>query len=706
MDSELKKSLTILSALQELEAGGVDILDAMVPILEPIFPRKAGSLFDPNELAAAAETAYGWTIEGSVIALLLPRFVDRGWVREVSRGHFEVADVPPIRQLNETVTRRLEEASEQMETFAKRVLPLASKGYKRSDYAEMLVNWLTHLGYEEADILSSNDTVVDMDGLLVVDNPTARAHREDHYLAARFINHLNKSNSDLIPYLSEIAAVGMLVDVIADLRKPPSASKNCKLSVLLDSPIALEALGLSGANAEKNFSSILLRGAEIGIQFQILESSIVEIKNSLKALLSRDATERRGPTADALRRGEADINFAKEVSRNPSRYLQGIGVATVPDPKVNSGPHQDIFHQQDYEEFFSLVTWHENTLPREHDAIAVLKVMRARGGYQTDDLFEAKSVFLTHNQKFAYTAKRFAVDSNFSSSEHVSPVIDRRMFAASLWLRAGAGLSSPDLPKREMLAAGERILELNPNVIRTAKRKIAESSPEKIKQLELLLETDRNVMLLQDRFTDYSITQSEPSLTTLVEELKQNLVLEEKAKFDELISQYKKNSAKRGRDRSKIVADQKEEIAGLKSATISLSESKGRLLEGELRALNSVADLATKKYRLAFRLSFAVAFILVLFLVTGAALSTMMAGPLGFIISIVFAIFIGILTFSSLLGKKFNPRHVAKGIADKHFRNIVSKRSLQFESSRHQLVEEEGVYRVMLTGTETHSRDV
>lgn len=429
--------------------------------------------------------------------------------------------------------------------------------------ADILVKWLVQLDYDHTEYDASKNIKPDTDGTIRVlseKTPQKSLDSEHEYIVARFVNHLHRASSPSIDYLTKIAAAGLLTDVIADLQKPRSSVKKSNLKIYLDSPLAMELLGVSGAQAKSILKSIFDRAKEIGANFYVIDSTIDEIENSLSALLKRDVPLRTGPTADALRKGETSEEYVKEVRRNPARALKSVGVKTEKFTDRIAKQPSEYFDPNDYDNFYSKVSWHWDPKPREHDALAMALIMRKRRDHHSDDLFELNSVFVTRNELLSRTAKRFASDIGTTRKSDISPIIHQRYFATSLWLRVGSGINSIEIPRSLMLASCESVLRSNPRIIERARKRAKEVSEDKMDQLDLLLSTDRNVLLLQDNSIEEARSNAETDIDVILDKMKATFVEAERIKHDEEISKLRDVSRKKGRRRSVAIAVAKREI--------------------------------------------------------------------------------------------------------------------------------------------------
>jgi len=105
----------------------------------------------------------------------------------------------------------------------------------------------------------------------------------------------------------------------------------------------------------------------------------------------------------------------------------------------------------------------------------------------------------------------------------VGPAIHQRQLATAIWLRTGLSDVQQDIPRRYLLAACERVLELKRGVVEQVRIISRRLTPEKAKQLDLLLTQDRSTQLLMDKTLGASNVVNSNNIEPLIEEMKRSL---------------------------------------------------------------------------------------------------------------------------------------------------------------------------------------
>lgn len=527
------RSIRIFAVLEAYRSGDGDILDTLLPFFEPHLADQSGSQFDPSKISDAMKSAFGWNLSSDIVEEFIPRFKARGWLSEVGSSNsksyqitYTAAEPMAPSDLNEIVSA----IGEAFKDFVENLSPLFSYNKTPEQLVEILIEWLISIdGYNESALRTEIKKVSKVRGKLTMEvaHPEGdNLHSEDRYLCARFTKHLSDIRSNLFAQLTHIASIGLITDVVQDFVKPVTAVSKTDLHLYLDAPVALDLLGVSGRSPNENVSLLIGEMQKIGAKIRIFKTSVDELQLALQTVLKRPPSERIGPTADALRRGEVLESLVRAVRDDPTHFLQQLGVDVVHrslEQYPNSHAH---FPKLLYDKFLERVTWHTEQKPRAHDATTAALIMRLRNGAATRDIFKSKHVLVSRNAHFAAMARRFCIEELDLAENVVGPVVHQRQIATAAWLRTGLG-GSAELPRRYLLATCERVLGIKRNVIQVARSTAQNLSPDQAKQLELLLTQDRSAQYLMDKTLGVSDVITSNNLGMLIEGMKADLIVSE-----------------------------------------------------------------------------------------------------------------------------------------------------------------------------------
>lgn len=429
------------------------------------------------------------------------------------------------------IGQRLSAAIEEFQAFVSKLSPLSLASKTTDEWSDILVEWLVSIDAYTEDVLRHHAITATKNegqiGLSVVQPEGGRLGTDEKYLCARFVKHLADKSSPYLADLCKIASVGLLTEVIQDFQKPTTHVNRTSLVVHLDAPVALDLLGVSGLSAQENIRPLIVQLQAIGAQVRIFRNSIEELTRVLSAMLARPPSQRTGPTADALRRNQTSEAYVRSVISNPDQELRRFNIL-VTDRSLAQFPNEHAFFPKEiYDEFYSRIRWQLENAPRTHDASVVAFVMRMRGANNSPDIFSSRHILITRNGILAQSTRRFCLDRDLINRRSCPPVIHQRQLATAIWLRTGFNTGeSAEIPRRYLLAACERVLELKKSVVDQVRLAARGLTPEKAEQLELLLTQDRSTQILMDQTLGMSHLVSSTNVDALVDTMKQGLVSE------------------------------------------------------------------------------------------------------------------------------------------------------------------------------------
>lgn len=448
------KTLHIIGTIEVLREGQADIRHALATLFQPDLHQLHGRVYDAQELASKINTEYRIGVTKDVLEDFIPIFIERGWLSKIDAGTSQayIVDCPPDAAIagdRQEFSKQVEDLGEEFAEFVKELSPLTTINQTPQDLVDSLVDWLMKLDLLNGDAVRSASTVEKVGTTLTYhfDSGEEMPLSDSQFLCARFCERLFKDKSKHITFLSELAGVGLITEVVRDFHKPSSDVKKTDLIVYLDAPIALDFLGLSGPSEQSNIKNILERIVAIGGALRVHRLSVEEMQSNLSAMLARPAHLRTGQTAEAMRRREVIEAYVRQVAAKPETSLEAAGISIL-DQSLDLFPNEHKYFTKDtIDEMYSQVNWVKEDSPRYHDAAITALIMRKRAGRRTADIFDTKHVVITRNARFAALSKRISKEKSYLNDSQLGPVIHQRQFATAIWLRSGSGVSDIDIPR-------------------------------------------------------------------------------------------------------------------------------------------------------------------------------------------------------------------------------------------------------------------
>jgi len=553
-----KTAARVYAVLNNFGDGSTDVIERLIPFLEPILAARAGQLLDTGELAADVRAAYKWNFNEDIVEVFVPRLEQRGWLvakdPSASKVSYFIAqknDAAVVEQdgPSDGVLKQFEEIATDFKSFAEALSPLTTLPRSVEEFQDILIEWLLYVeAFSEHNLNFKTGVQKDAKGTLrqVVEVPDITTLRdEEKFLCARYVQHALKNNPQVGEILSRIASIGLLTEVVQDFVKPVGQIEKSDLVVYLDAPIAMELLGVSGKAARENIAPIIDELKRIGCQVRIYGQSLQEIRTTLSAVLEN--ARPTGPTAQAIARGNVLRSFVTEVAGDPEAFLANIGVLTTHRTLEQNPSEIAHFTDDQYRDLYAALTFQQNPNAREHDATVSTFIMRQRRGRSTRDLFSAGFVLLTKNGLLAQLTRRKCVELGVMSPSSIPPVVHRRVFSTTIWLRTGLGAGNLEIPKRLLLASCEQVLAIRPGVV-NAVRQITQQlgDEEKVRQLDLLVSRDRSAQMLMDKTLGAASVPNADNISELFNEMLHPYLEEERRQHESTL----KAEQQKARDRS------------------------------------------------------------------------------------------------------------------------------------------------------------
>lgn len=683
-----QSAINVFAVLEDFNSGNGDVLDSLCPFLEPILTERRGETYNPEEIAEAVREAYKWNFYPDIAEEFIPRFLARGWLAlaegvERNGPYSIVIDEQSKIPTDENSIAKFEELAGKFQAFCEEQSPLTAINRSPSEFKDVLIEWLIYVDAYNSDALGYQTGSKQLpDGKLVphVSVPrTTSLTNDEIYLCARFVEKALLDEPELAITIEKIAGIGLLTEVVQDFHRPTNSVENTDLVVFLDSPIAMELMGVSGKAAQDNLRPIIEGLQNIGAEIRLFSQSIEEISGILKKSLND--SNPTGPTARSMARGEVLRQYVQSVSNDPEGMLGNFGVSVVHRTLDQYPQEEPYFTQDDIDQVYSRLGFQLTVPRREHDTTVTALVMRQRKGHGSQDIFGTSFVLLTRNGPFAQAALRACQETERLATNHVSPVVHRRVIATALWLRTGLTTNVAEIPKRMLLASCERVLSVRENVVANVVKFSNSLGAEKAQQLELMLKQDRSQQVLMDKTLGASGVISEDNIEVLFEEMLEPFKDEIREEAAQEVAQIRSSQRKTNRAAKDRVdaADRAKEAAEAEVKARDEEDLRALLRTGlEVQGLLN-AKLRRRKF-IAVALA-AVAGILAVYS------ENIIAKVVGFG-------FAAIMSYLTLVGSSLIKLNISSDVAVAAFRNHAEKIGLSKKLIRVKIEWEAGTFKV------------
>ena len=704
MPKLLRRQLIAYAVVSQNLEGSQDILSGLMPFFDPIIDDLADQVFDPEKLSNKVTELYEWPFNSDVAEELIPRLVAQGRIKELAedgqRGVYVCCPVkdPEIEQLEVSAEKRLREIATLFHEFCEHLSPLLSRDHGIVELEEILLNWMVAVeGFDRSAIDAAVDKLLDgerpeisgdgdLEDNLVFVRPNLQG--EESYLCACFVQNLSKTNEKYFNSLADIASVALLTEVVLDIRNPPDANrKEPDLVVILDAPLLMDAMGLSGVHSRDRVDDTIEVLKKLQAKFWVFDHSCREITRNLRTMFALEPHRRYGPTADAIRKGEVLEPFARDVMADVSGNITKLLEFQIIRQNLDEFPNShNFFEFHLYEEFSARANWHEHAEPRSIDALSVSLIMRRRGATHTRDPLKSKFIMVSRNKLFAELARRFGQEHELIFENEVGPVIHQRPMAALMMLTLGYQ-GQREFTRRHILGSCERVLRMRPQVAKTAWETLRKVKPDLLPQLQALLTRPRSVQVLTNKTLNVDRAINIENVVDLVKLMENSLGEKHRNAAKIQIAKIKTESKNRERQLKSKIQDLDSKLDQRSTEIENQAKQLKEIFDSDKKTLCGWVEIAKTREKMALKVA-SIFFIglAVLFALLQLNLDWFRDGVWGWVaaaLSLVFALMslrVGIPKVTELVITKWRDQFLQNRIKETHRQDLLEKFEIDWQT--------------------------
>lgn len=418
-------------------ANAPSYLENFEPFVLAALASSDSAVVDKSELSRSILTRFGIDIPALLIPKLLKKTMREGWtervgtdsVRLTPQGHAQLPD------LNAEIAQYQRKQLELVECLAR---------YIERVYPEHLDLTTRDLGAHLASFFEKNAV-----GLLGSSRTSRQPAPEDApglgYVVASFIDDLYRNDQVRFEYVVEAAKGSMLASVL-DLDTANLGESLDKLTIVLDSPVAMDALGYHGSIHESATMRVLDLARSQGARLAVFRHSVTElegildgIESSLRTGASSRATGRGYLHFAEMRSTPADIALLRDRLEDS---LSGLGVVIIDRP---DGYYEYGLDENRLEVAIQSSVRYAQDSARANDVRSISAVHRLRRAGQQSTFERCVSVLVSSNVNLVRGAHNARVATGFPLA------ITTETLAGVLWVRSPA--LGPDVPMEVVRAS-------------------------------------------------------------------------------------------------------------------------------------------------------------------------------------------------------------------------------------------------------------
>ena len=264
------------------------------------------------------------------------------------------------------------------------------------------------------------------------------------YVVAAFVSHLATRDQTRFAYVVEAAKGAMLASVL-DLDTSGMRESLSILTIVLDTPVVMDALGYHGGIPQSAMTRVLELARSQGAKVVMFDHSLSEMDGILEAI---EGNLRRGAASRSTSSGY--LHFA-ETGGTPADLallrarlaedVARVGVEVIERP---DGYHKYGLDEGALEEKIQGRVRYLQDAARMNDVRSLSAVHRLRRGERAQTLERCRAVMMTSNVNLVRGARDFRDEQAFPLAVTTESV------ASLLWVRSPA--LAPDVPREIVLA--------------------------------------------------------------------------------------------------------------------------------------------------------------------------------------------------------------------------------------------------------------
>lgn len=596
MDREqTRRQILAFALVGQKFAGQSDPVTALYPLLAPIALDMSGQRFEASQFQQEMSARYSMTLTRDVVDLFGQRLTQLGLIQgSGDRAVWNAAAVKTHNLVNNDSTL-LDRAVREARKFREDNGDLLTKPFDEELFLKALMDLIVET---QSSLAAALDAVDDKPAARPIGS--ARFKDPERYFASRFVSWTQDNSPEVFAWLAELGGAALVSEALVELRSPTlSKSVRPDLAVYLDSPFAMELIGVSGKAAQEDASYIVKKLKDIGITVFTFEHLVDEIRYNLKAVILADPGRRTGPSAQALLFQEVTVDLLTKVYDDPRYYLEEAGLKLLDVKQTQGLLNFDFFSKDDEHNFFaSIQSYYNHPMAAERDATSVAWIMRRRKGDQVKDVLKAKHILLTRNPLLYRQMNKFCRERSSYRQDTVGPAVLARDLAGVLWLMSGSE-DRQILSQRQLLLNCQRAQSNAPEIIDAMFHTIESVSKGSADLFMAAVRKPSYLSLALDAVASDSLGVSTQLSERTLDAIRDDLIADERDKSKRNIRKIKEE-ADRDVNLQKIIIDslneEKRELAAKAAVNASAWASVGKrewILARKLHARTALLILIT-----------------------------------------------------------------------------------------------------------------
>lgn len=424
-------------------------LENFQPFILSVLASSRENYLAKQRIAEMIRENFGITIPVHVVAKLIRRLNKQGATSPIGQEAISITESGRVRASG---------VAEQVVTYKRRQQELVQEfrkfvGHKYPHHAHLLTE---DIGAALAEYFDKHAAPLLEQSLRGRTRPTATAQGLD-FLVSSFVREIAENDQTRFAYVVEAAKGAMLASVLVLDTSGLSDSLN-SLSIVLDTPVIMDALGFHGEIPQAAALQVLTLASSQGARLVTFEHVVGEVEGILESIehALRPGYRSKSTAAGFLHFAEtghapADLAILR---RRLSSLLADVGVSTIARP---DGYYQFGLDEAELERILQEKVGYTQDAARINDVYSLSAVQRLRKGTRDKAIEHCRFVMVTSNSNLV----RASIE--FDKGNRSFPLaITIEALASILWVRTPAAAS--DVPKQILLASAFAGMQPDPHL--------------------------------------------------------------------------------------------------------------------------------------------------------------------------------------------------------------------------------------------------
>lgn len=421
-------------------------LDNFAPFVLSAIANSSTQVVERSAVSGLIREMFGLNIPTLVVPRLLRRTNRQGLTEPVGNGAI---------RLTARAAGELPDLNAEVAQYRSRQTELVTQlaMYIESSFPEHLDLTTRDLGAHLAEFFDKNAVPL-LGASLNASQPVPDGAVGLDYVVASFVSHLYSTDQARFAYVVEAAKGAMLASVL-ELDTSNMSDSLARLTLVLDSPVLMDALGYHGPVPEAAMRHVLQMATSQGAALAVFRHSVSELDGILEAI---EHALRRGSASRSTSRGY--LHFA-ETGASPvdlallrerlEDSLAELGVSVLEQP---GGYYEYGLDESKLEEMIQSRVRYLQDAARVNDVRSLSAVHRMRRGSQSRTVERCAAVLVSSNENLVRGAHDFNGGPTFPLA------VTAEAIASILWVRSPA--LADDVPRDVVLASAYAGMQPSP----------------------------------------------------------------------------------------------------------------------------------------------------------------------------------------------------------------------------------------------------